>query len=187
MSRKFRKRQDRIFKTVIALLCMCAVVLMAAIVIQSRLDRAPKAAVQTLSGVVNATTAPMTVLSPDSQLSMPTPTPQPTAEPTPVPTEKPFEYLPVYTGIETAEKVIAITLDDCTDLSSLKYAANAAEKSKAKLTLLPVAKHVLNEENRAALQYCVFTLGYQVENRTLNKQIRRLVRWSGRAWVSWLP
>ena len=66
----------------------------------------------------------------------------------------------MYSSIETAQKVIAITLDDCSDLQSLKYASLAAEEYGAKLTLLPVAKHLLQEENAAALQHCVFQLGF---------------------------
>ena len=171
MSRKSRKRQDRIFKTVIALLCLFAVGLVAAIALQSRLSKPSDAAVQSMAELTDATPAPLTVVSADSQLSQPDPletlvTASPT--PTPAPTAEPFEYLPVYTGIDTTEKVIAITVDDCSDIASLKYAAQAAEYYGAKLTLLPVATYVLAEENRTALQYCVFTLGYQVENRTLN-------------------
>ena len=169
MSRKYRKRQDRIFKTVIALLCLCAVGLAAAIALQSRMSRPADQAVHALSEATDATPAPLTVVSADSQLKQSKPVETlVTASPTPVPTQEPFDYLPVYKKVETSEKVIAITVDDCSDIASLKYAAKAAEHYGAKLTLLPVATHVLAESNRAALQYCVFTLGYQVENRTLN-------------------
>lgn len=168
MSRKSRKRQDRIFTTIILLLCLCAAALIAAIAIQSRMNGSEKNAVQAVSEQTGSTPAPLTVVSADSQLNKPTVIPEATATPTPAPTQEPFEYLPVYTGIETTEKVIAITLDDCSDLASLKYAAKAAYDSDAKLTLLPVATHVLSDEYREALQHCVFTLGYQVENRTLN-------------------
>lgn len=167
MSRKSRKRQDRIFTTIILLLCLCAAVLIAALAIQSRMNSAEKNAVQAVSEQTGATPAPLTVISADSHLTNAV-IPEATATPAPVPTQEPFEYLPVYTGIETKENVIAITLDDCSDIASLQYAAKAAYDCGAKLTLLPVATHVLAEENRAALQHCVFTLGYQVENRTLN-------------------
>lgn len=168
MSRKSRKRQDRIFTTIIAALCLCTVGLIAALVIQARMSKPSGSAVRSVSEEANATPAPLTVVSADSQLNKPEEAQAlATASPTPVPTQEPFDYLPVYTGIETTEKVIAITLDDCSDLASLRYAAKAAYDSGAKLTLLPVATHVLSEENRVALQYCVFNLGYQVENRTL--------------------
>lgn len=170
MSRKSRKCQDRFFITVIALLSLCAVGLIAAIALQSRMTKPSDTAVQALSEQTDATSAPLTVVSADSQLTVGNDEPQtqPTASLAPAPTNEPFEYLPVYTGIETTEKVIALTVDDCTNLAALKYAAQAAEHYGAKLTLLPVASSVLTEDNRAALQYCVFTLGYQVENRTLN-------------------
>jgi len=169
MAKKNRKRQDRIFKTIIALLSLCAAALIAAIAIQSRLDRVPDADVFALSNPSDATPAPMTVVSSDSQLNgsnsanvIPTATPEPEATP------EPFEYLPVYKRAQTSEKVIAVTLDNCTNIAALKSAAKAAYKYEAKLTLLPIASNVLTDEYREALQYCVFTLGYQVENRTLN-------------------
>ena len=169
MSRKSKKRQDRFFKTVIALLCLCAAGLIAAIALQSRTDAPLTGPVQTMPPAADATAAPMTLVAEDSQLNKPTAVPAtPTPAPTPAPTAEPFEYLPVYSSVETEEKIIAITLDDCSDLQSLKYAAAAAQEYEAKLTLLPVAKHLLQEDNAAALQKCVLELGFQVENRTLN-------------------
>ena len=171
MSRKHKKRQDRIFKILIALLCTFAFVLMFAIAVQSRLNRIADANVFAPSTPTDATPAPMTVISADSQLnSVDSPEAAVTATPKPEATPESFEYLPVYTKVETSEKVIAITLDDCSDIASLKNAAKAAYKSKAKLTLLPIASNMLTDEGRAALQHCVFTLGYQIENRTLNNR-----------------
>lgn len=169
MARKSGKRQDRFFTTVIAVLCLCAAGLIAAIAIQSRAYTPADRKVYEIPQTAENTAAPMTLVAVDSQLTKPKQEqPAPTAAPTPAPTQEPFEYLPVYSGVDTDEKVIAITLDDCSDIQSLKYASLAAQEYGGKLTLLPVATHLLQEENAQALQYCVFNMGFQVENRTLN-------------------
>lgn len=163
MSRKSYKRHDRIFTGLITILSLCAVGLVVAIAVQSKLNIRPDVTAQVMSNHPGSTHAPVNIVSLDVQA---TPTPQFTAAP--APTDEPFEYLPIYSYADTEEPVIAITLDDCSHLPSLKYAATAAEKYGAKLTLLPVASELLKTENAEALQYCVFNLGYQVENRTLN-------------------
>lgn len=169
MSRRSRNRQDRFFSAVIMLLCLCAAGLVAAICVQSRLEDRHAPNVQALNEMPNATAAPLTLVAPDSQLSgTPTPSPKPTPVPTPAPTEIPFEYLPVYSKADVDEKVIAITLDDCSYLEALDYSVKAAEHYGAKLTLLPIASHLLKPDNMELLQKCVLELGFQVENRTLN-------------------
>lgn len=165
MSRKSNNRHDRFFTAVISLLCVCAVVLVLAIVVQSGLNSQDEVAVQAMADDPASTHEPLTVVSIDSQI---TPTPDPLeSTPTPAPTQEPFELLPVYSKADTRERVIAITLDDCSNLEALQYAAKAAVYYDAKLTLLPVATHLLQQKNMEALQYCVFNLGFQVENRTL--------------------
>lgn len=154
-----RKRQDRFFHAVIALLCLCAAALVIVIALQSR-ESTSSPSVQTM---VNVTPAPTSTAD-----ALPTVAPTDVIAATSAPMEDDFEYLPIYTSVQTSEKVIAITLDDCSDVSSLKYAASAAEHYGAKLTLLPIASNVLADENKDALIYCAFTLGYEIENRTLN-------------------
>lgn len=167
MSKKSYNRNDRFFSTIIALLSVCAAVLALAIFVQSSLNSKDDVAVQVMAQEPSATAAPLTVVSADSMIT-PTPDPQ-QREPasTPEPTQEPFEFLPVYSKADTTERVIAITLDDCSNLEALQYAAKAAQHYGAKLTLLPVATHLLQAKNMEAIQYCVFNLGYQVENRTL--------------------
>ena len=165
MSRRSNNRHDRFFTFVITLLCVCAAALVLAIFVQSNLNRREDPVVQAMGGN-SATPAPLTVVSVDSQI---TPTPDPLeVTPTPAPTQEPFEFLPVYSKADTTDRVIAITLDDCSNLDALKYAAQAAEYFKARLTLLPVASELLKQDNAEALRYCVNNLGFQVENRTLN-------------------
>lgn len=165
MSQKSYHRNDRFFVAAISLLAVCAAVLALAIFVQSNLNSKDDIAVQVMAQEPSATAEPLTVVSTDSMI---TPTPDPLeVTPTPEPTQEPFEFLPVYSKADTSEKVIAITLDDCSNLEALQYAAKAAVHYDAKLTLLPVATHLLQAKNMEAIQYCVFTLGYQVENRTL--------------------
>lgn len=165
MSRKSTKRQDRFFSTVISLLCICAAALVLAIYVQSNLNSREDPVVQAMTGNVE-TPEPLTVVSIDSMI---TPTPDPLeVTPTPAPTQEPFKFLPVYTKGNTKERIVAITLDDCSNLEALQYACQAASIHKAKLTLLPVASHLLQPKNAEALRYCVNKLGFQVENRTLN-------------------
>lgn len=167
MSRKSYNRSDRFFLAVISVLCLCAAALVIAIAVQSKLNVRRDVPVQAEVEISDSTPAPMRVVSVDTRLT-PTPEAEATPQPTPAPTEVPFEYLPVYTKADTQEKVIAITLDDCTDLECLKYAASAAQHYGAKLTLLPVAGEFLGEDHAAALRTCVLEMGFQVENRTLN-------------------
>lgn len=173
MSRKSYNRHDRFFIFLITALCLCAAALVAAISVQSHLNARTDTVIQTLADGPEDTVAPLTMVAADSQLTA-TATPAPAEEPTPTPapaptaTLTPVEYLPVYTRADTKEKVIAITLDDCSSLESLKYAALAANEYGAKLTLFPVASSLLKSDNAAALRTCVFDLGFEVENRTLN-------------------
>lgn len=166
MSRKSYNRHDRFFSAAITLLCVCAAVLALAIFVQSGLNSRDDAAVHVMADDPSATHEPLTVVSIDSQI---TPTPDPlSVTPTPAPVREPFEFLPVYTKADTRERMIAITLDNCSDLEALQYAAKAAAYYEGKLTMLPVASYLLKQKNMEALQYCVFNLGFQVENRTLN-------------------
>lgn len=165
MSKKSYNRNDRFFSVVISLLAVCAAMLALAIFVQSSFNSKDDAVLQVMAQEPSATAEPLTVVATDSLI---TPTPDPLqATPTPAPTQEPFEFLPVYSKADTTERVIAITLDDCSNLEALQYAAKAAEHYGAKLTLLPVATHLLQAKNMQAIQYCVLTLGYQVENRTL--------------------
>lgn len=167
MSRKSYKRHDRFFIVLIMLLCFCAAALVLALVVQSRMDSRHEPAVHTAAQLSEGTPEPLTVVSVDSQLT-PTPGPDATPSPTPAPTMEPFEYLPIYNKADTDEKMIAITLDDCSYIDALKYAATAANKYGAKLTLLPIADKVLRTESIEAMRFCVNNLGYQIENRTLS-------------------
>lgn len=170
MSKKPYNVHDRFFTFLITALCCCAAALILAIVIQSKLDARTDPTVPAMVESDAATAAPLTLVAQDSALASPSATAAPaeTPTPSPQPTEapEPFEYLPVYTKGDTTEKIIALTLDDVSNISSLKYAAQAAEHYGAKLTLFPIGSTIMTTNMTQALRTCVLELGYQVENRT---------------------
>ena len=53
-----------------------------------------------------------------------------------------FEYLPVYSKVDTFERKIAITVDDCFQVGNLQTIANSAVKNGGKLTLFPIGENL---------------------------------------------
>lgn len=107
-------------------------------------------------------------------IPMPTvaPTPLPTAEPTPEPTlapaprSTPFAYLPVVYRAHTEKKRIAVTVDDCYQLSNLQTIVQLAEDCGGKLTLFPVGENLSKSGMPELLRHSVFDLGFEIENHT---------------------
>lgn len=104
----------------------------------------------------------------------PLPTPEPTAAlpddvADPVyaalrPTAQPG-FLPVFSSIETDEKVIAITVDDCYQAENLRAIIDLALANGAKLTFFPIGEQALREPQQAALKYA-WENGMELENHT---------------------
>ena len=113
----------------------------------------------------------ITVLTPPPSPSPePTPTPEPTYNPDdpyalvrPQPTEEGF--LPVFIKANTAEKMIAITVDECSGETITSEFARAANKHNAKLTLFPTGENVMKTGMDAVLRECFYSLGFEIENR----------------------
>lgn len=176
MSRKKNDtHRERVLAGWIVVLCMIAAVLIAAIVIEAKMSDTPTLSAQQPQSTISVpqeTAAPLAL-----NVSLPptetTPTPEPTAEPSPTPTaaEPEYDFLPVYSKANTEEKIVAITIDDCSHQSNLRSIAVEAYKYDAKLTLFPYGEVVMYEGMDSILRTCVFQLGYQIENRT----------WSNRA------
>ncbi len=159
-------RGERFFAKLIAVLSVSALLLIAAIVLQSRLTAKRNAENVVVSeSAATETAAPLIV-------RVATPEPDPNATPTPEATAAPerveYDFLPVYTKVETDERVIAITLEDMTDLEQFQAAVQIATAFNAKLTLFPYGKAVQDNNMGAMLRYCVETLGFEIENRTWN-------------------
>jgi len=116
-----------------------------------------------------------------------TPSPSPTPEPTPSPepTYNPDEpyalvrpqptqegYLPVFNKANTEKRQIAITLDECSGAAITTKFVEEAVKYGAKLTLFPSGENVMKKGMDAVLKRCVFTLGFEVENRCYSTTAR---------------
>lgn len=109
-------------------------------------------------------------------LPSPTPTTQPTAIPEPTETPEPTATpapethdavsLPVIRKVETNEKKIAITVDDCYQIDNLKRICTLAYQNGGRLTLFPIGQNVVRKDMDKILQGCVFSLGFEVENHT---------------------
>ena len=107
------------------------------------------------------------------------PTPEPTIEPTQAPDESfaaihpeeeieaeaTFEYLPVIHHADTAEKRIAITVDDCFQMDNLKTIAKLAIDRGGRLTLFPIGQNVVRDGMSDILKACVFDYGFEIENQ----------------------
>ncbi len=113
---------------------------------------------------------------------LPTSTPEPedTPEPTftPAPTLEALDpytarrpaaanenMLPVFKKANTTDKVIAITLDECSGAAITEQFVALAQKYNAKLTLFPTGENILKNGMQPVLQRCAFQLGYEIENR----------------------
>lgn len=124
--------------------------------------------------------APETTVTSDATQFIPgetSPEPAPTDAPTPEPTvEVVSDYaalrpqaregcLPVFKSIDTQDKVIAITVDDCFQASNLRAIIDLAISNNAKLTFFPIGEQALKEPQQAALKYA-WENGMELENHT---------------------
>ena len=158
--------RERFYSFLISIFCIAAAVLVVAIVADVKLNTGRKDAVQSTFQASEATPELLTLRAAEATA---TPETMATATPEPVETAVPepeFEFLPVYSRVNTTENVIAITLDDCSHLNNVKYAVLAARDAGAKLTLFPMGQNVMTESMGEVIRTCVFELGFEVENRT---------------------
>lgn len=167
MSRHTSDSRDRIFLIAIILLIAAAVIIAAVIAIS--VSRARNGEIAPPSAVSEGTPSPLVI---DSGYEA-TPAPSVTPMDTPVPAATPeaYDYLPTYNSVSTTERVIAITLDDLSDHAQFRNAVEAAARYGAKLTLFPYGYALSNSDTASALSYCVRSLGFQVENRTMNNRL----------------
>lgn len=140
----------------------------------------------------NATTPPLVLGADKEQLSV-TPTPAPSAAPAetdeaavvaedatatqeqssanrliPQP-EKGSYFLPVFDkALRTLddEAMIAITVDDCSDVAVMEQIVQVARKYDMQLTLFPTGAALMNEELTEGFRTCARKLNYQLENHT---------------------
>ena len=184
-----RKRTMGVLSFLIGLTVVAAIGLICAIVIKDRLSPREQdiAAPEPSDGFfVDAKNMPETQMvlraSSFSDEYLPTPTPDPDHTPTPEPTPAPTpdmsdpsaglrpvamspNMLPIFKRAFTEDKVIAITLDECSGQKITGAFVKLAQQYGAKLTLFPTGENVMKEGMNVLLRKCVFELGYEIENR----------------------
>ena len=105
---------------------------------------------------------------------LPTPTPMHTLEPEGSsgsaggalrPTASGENMLPIFRKANTDKRVIAITLDECSDLKLMTNFVNMARYYNAKLTLFPTGESIMKRGMGALIKSCIQNDGFEVENR----------------------
>ena len=170
----FRKKSGiaHVISFLIAVLCILAIALVAVLAVQSRLHRGDEGA-DPVPTPPEATAQPL-VLQPITPADA-TPNPVSTTAPieiehAPEATEPPFEYLPVISKVETRERMICITVDDCSNILNLKTIADTAASVGAKLTLFPLGSPITKTGMSELMDVMVNQYGFEVENRTNTNQ-----------------
>lgn len=184
-----RKRTMGVLSFLIGLTVVAAAGLVCAIAIKDRLapaerDIATPAA--TDGFFVDANNLPETQIElradSFSEEYLPTPTPGPDVTPTPEPTPAPTlnagdpsaalrpvamgdDLLPVYKKAFTDDKVIAITLDECSGETITTAFVKLALQYDAKLTLFPTGESIMKNGMNTLLKRCLFEFGFEIENR----------------------
>lgn len=74
-------------------------------------------------------------------------------------------WLPVFDSIETTDKVIAVTVDDCSQGENLWKIIRLAENYDAKLTFFPIGDQAIKKTQSEALLYA-WQNGFEIENHT---------------------
>ena len=76
-----------------------------------------------------------------------------------------FEYLPVINTVDTMERKVAITVDDCFQVGNLQKIIKKAYDNGGRLTIFPIGQNLsqpgISETLRKAVQ-----LGFEIENHT---------------------
>ncbi|MDO4866251.1 MAG: peptidoglycan-binding protein [Clostridia bacterium] len=180
---------------VIGVLALAALALVAAIVITNRMGptrdgQLPQATAGQDSGYVDANDPPVDehqlVLTAGSfvesggniQVLTPSPTPSPEPSPTPEPTYNPDDpyglvrpqpsaegFLPIFRKANTEERMIAITVDECSGVAITTKFAKKAYDFGAKLTLFPTGENVMRRGMADVIRNCVYGMGFEIENR----------------------
>ena len=80
--------------------------------------------------------------------------------------------LPIYRKADTDEKVIAITLDECSTPQITQKFIQLALNFDAKLTLFPTGENVMKSGMGPLLKDAVFKYGFEIENRGYSELAR---------------
>lgn len=159
--RRQRQRRRRMMRLLIpALMLLAAIILLMALTGREKPDPAVPASAA-------ATAEPLPTAEP---VSTPDPAPEALAAEATVahavlrPTAQPG-FLPVFSSIDTDEKVIAVTVDDCYQAENLRAIIDLAIANDAKLTFFPIGEQAMRAPQQAALKYA-WENGMELENHT---------------------
>ena len=124
---------------------------------------------------------------PGRALETATPTPAPDVTPTPRPRQmlengedtaqlRPTAIgegmLPIFKKANTNNKVIAITLDECSDIKLMESFVKLARHYDAKLTLFPTGEAIMKNGMGTLLKTCLTQDGFEIENRGYSEMAR---------------
>lgn len=171
--RKKYSRRERFYSVLISALCLCAVVLVVAIAVDYKFGPTIDVPVKSTRQPVisDATPEPLTLRLELPPTQAPEATAAPEATPEPEKTAAAYEFLPIYTKVQTEEKVIAVTLDGMSNVENVTAALQQVHAAGGKLTLFPFGQSTMKDGMAALLQTVVLELGWQVENRTWSDQL----------------
>ena len=77
-------------------------------------------------------------------------------------------YLPVFFRADTAERKIAVTVDDCDEPEILRRMVRLFDRHGAGLTLFPIGRNFSGPGMAELIRDCVFEKGVEIENHTMN-------------------
>ena len=177
MPNRKQARRARDLKLKLGLICLSAVVIIAAIIVIISMSGRNSDAVKTPEATATVTPEPEPTEDPASE-----PTAEPTAEPdkptaaaesgaaqgkwnvvSPTPIAEGF--LPIYSHAETNDMIMAITVDDFFQFKNARTIIDTAVSVGAKLTLFPIGKNVMRKELYETLNYA-HDVGMEIENHT---------------------
>lgn len=104
---------------------------------------------------------PLPVATPTPDNGSRTPEQRAATRPTPTATG----YGLVFSHANTEEKIVAITVDDCYQADNLQQIVDKAVEVGGKLTLFPIGRNVLKEQQSKILKYA-WEQGFELENHT---------------------
>lgn len=156
--RRRRQRQKRLRRLLAAVIVLLVIALALFFVLRRPAeDAAPVAAAAAPSVTAEAQPTPEPTSTPRSDVANPA---YAALRP-----EAREGCLPVFRSIETDEKVIAITVDDCYQAENLRTIIDLALANDAKLTLFPIGEQAMRAPQQAALKYA-WENGMELENHT---------------------
>ena len=88
------------------------------------------------------------------------------AEPTPSPTAQPIVYLPVITKGSSANKRVAITVDDLFQVGNLESIMELTRSLGGKLTLFPIGRLINEKDDLKRALRTAYSYGFEIENHT---------------------